>query len=131
MFCPSCGRENRDDANFCESCGRSIFDDQTRASEDSGYRAYQAPSPSQLPYVPNYLVQAILVTIFCCLPAGIVSIIYAAQVNGKREAGDLAGAQQSSQNARTWAWVSFGVGLAGGLIWILLLFGGLFLPAFW
>ncbi|MDQ3389279.1 MAG: CD225/dispanin family protein, partial [Gemmatimonadota bacterium] len=30
--------------------------------------------------VPNYLIPSILATLCCCLPAGIVSIIYAAQV---------------------------------------------------
>ena len=38
--------------------------------------------------IPNYLVQAILTTLFCCLPFGIVAIVYAAQVNTKIEAGD-------------------------------------------
>ena len=61
--------------------------------------------------VPNYLVQAILTTIFCCLPLGIVSIVYAAQVNGKVAAGDRAGALESSRNARMWAWIAFGSGL--------------------
>jgi len=56
--------------------------------------------------VPNYLVQAILVTIFCCVPFGIVSIVYAAQVNGKVAAGDYAGAIATSNKAKTWAWVS-------------------------
>ena len=59
--------------------------------------------------VPNYLVQAILCTLFCCLPAGIVSIVYAAQVNSKLAVGDRMGAIQSSENAKKWAWVSFGV----------------------
>ena len=69
--------------------------------------ASQSPQPS----VPNYLVQAILTTIFCCLPFGIVSIVYAAQVNGKVAAGDRAGALESSRSARMWAWISFGTGL--------------------
>ena len=128
MFCPSCGTENSDDANFCASCGRRISNEEIHASGDSGYRAYQATPPSRMPYVPNYLVQAILVTIFCCLPTGVVSIVYAAQVNGKLQAGDLDGARQDSSKARTWAWVSFGLGLSGGLIWILFF---LFLPGFW
>jgi len=55
------------------------------------------------PQIPNHLVWAILSTLFCCLPAGIVSIVYAAQVNGKLAAGDIAGAQESSQNAKKWA----------------------------
>ena len=62
--------------------------------------------------MPNYLVQAILVTIFCCLPLGIVSIVFAAQVNGKVNAGDFDGARRTSDNAKMWAWISFGCGLA-------------------
>ncbi len=67
--------------------------------------------------VPTYLAQAILCTLFCCLPAGIVSIVYAAQVSSKLGTGDYAGAMQSSANAKKWAWVSFGVGLAVSLIY--------------
>jgi hypothetical protein len=75
---------------------------------------YQGPS------VPNYLVQAILCTLFCCLPAGIVSIVFAAQVNSKLAAGDYLGARDASDKAKTWAWVSFGVGLAVALIYVLI-----------
>jgi hypothetical protein len=75
--------------------------------------------------VPNYLVFAILTTVFCCLPTGIPAIIYAAQVNGKLLAGDYAGAQAASNNAKIWCWVSFGVGLGGSLLWILIAGAGL------
>lgn len=78
----------------------------------SPYGQSYGPPPGPPP--PNYLVQAILTTIFCCLPFGIVSIVFAAQVNGKYEAGDYAGAVDLSSKAKTWAWVAFGVGL--GLI---------------
>jgi hypothetical protein len=61
--------------------------------------------------VQNYLVFAILATVFCCLPAGIPAIIYAAQVNGKLQAGDLAGAQVASNNAKMWCLISLGLGL--------------------
>ena len=72
------------------------------------------------PHVPNYLVPAILVTIFCCLPFGIVAIVFAAQVNGKVAAGDFAGAQRASQDAKKWAWVSFWVGLGVVLVYVVL-----------
>lgn len=72
------------------------------------------------PNIPNYLVQSILVTIFCCLPLGIVSIVFAAQVNGKAAAGDIAGAMAASKQAKTFAWVAFGIGAGGLLIWIIL-----------
>jgi hypothetical protein len=49
------------------------------------------------------------------MPFGIVSIVYAAQVNSKLAVGDYAGAMDASQKAKTWAWWSFGIGLAAGL----------------
>jgi len=59
------------------------------------------------------------------LPAvWIVSIVYAAQVNGKVAAGDRAGALQSSRNARMWAWISFGSGLVLGVGYLILVLVG-------
>ena len=102
MYCGGCGAEREDAARFCKRCGRAL-DDPAPDTEA------QAPEPP--PHVENYLVQAILVTIFCCVPFGIVSIVYAAQVNGNVEAGDVEGARRASDNAKTWAWVSFGTWL--------------------
>jgi len=65
-------------------------------------------------------VFAILATVLCCLPAGIPAIVYAAQVNGKLQAGDLAGARAASENAKMWCWISFGIGLGGVVLWGLL-----------
>ncbi|TDC76862.1 CD225/dispanin family protein [Actinomadura sp. 7K507] len=73
--------------------------------------AYGAGNPP-----PNHLVWSILTTIFCCLPAGIVSIVFAAQVNGKWKAGDQAGAMKASSNAKTWAIVSAIAGVVVGVI---------------
>lgn len=78
------------------------------------------PQPTQTTPPPNYLVWAILTTILCCLPFGIVSIIYAAQVNSKWVGGDYEGARLSSKNAKIWAWVAFGVAVASWVVWILL-----------
>ena len=108
MYCPTCGGTNDEGARFCKACGGSLTSE---------------PVAGPPPYVPNHLVWAILVTIFCCLPFGIVSIVYAAQVNGKLAVGDVDGARSASQNAKTWAWVAFGVGLAssavGTMFWLL------------
>lgn len=51
----------------------------------------------------NYLVWAILTTLFCCLPLGVVSIVYSTQVNSKWAMGDAAGAYDSSNKAKQWA----------------------------
>ncbi|MFO6453177.1 MULTISPECIES: CD225/dispanin family protein [unclassified Aeromicrobium] len=84
------------------------------------------PPPSSGPYggatpPPNNLVWAILTTLFCCLPLGVVSIVYAAQVNGKFAAGDLAGAQESSRKAKQWAIWSAVVGLVVIVIYIIVI----------
>ncbi|MBF2063188.1 MAG: CD225/dispanin family protein [Calothrix sp. C42_A2020_038] len=71
--------------------------------------------------VPTYLPQAILTTIFCCLPFGVVAIVYAAQVNTKLQLGDYEGAMQASKNAKLWCWVSFGVGLAVAVLYFILM----------
>jgi hypothetical protein len=69
---------------------------------------FGAPMPQQSrtyyagsrPQIPNYLWQAICVTLFCCLPFGIVAIIYAAKVDGLLTAGDYVGAQSASNSAK-------------------------------
>src|SRR5882724_9567235 len=70
--------------------------------------------------VPNYLVPAI-VSIFCCWPLGIVAIIFAAQVNGKVTAGDLAGAADASKKAKLFSFIAIGIGLVCGLIYLVFL----------
>lgn len=52
--------------------------------------------------VPNNLVIAII-SVICCFPLGIPAIIFATQVNTKVAAGDIAGAQESSQKAKKFA----------------------------
>jgi hypothetical protein len=120
LYCPNCGAENSEDASYCANCGHELRRTETPGMDvppqqpppppQPGTQPSYAPQSSQAE-VPNYLVQAILTTVFCCLPLGIVSIVYAAQVNGKVAAGDHAGALESSRNAKRWAWISFGAGL--------------------
>lgn len=71
--------------------------------------------------IPNYLVQSILVTILCCWPFGIPAIIFAAKVDGLVARGDIAGAMDASKKAKTWAWVSFGSGMAFIVLYVALI----------
>lgn len=68
--------------------------------------------------VPTHMAEAVLVTLFCCLPCGIVGICYASQVSTKLAAGDYDGAQEASRNANTWNGISLGIGLALSLLWM-------------
>lgn len=119
MFCPQCGASNADTAAVCTQCGRNL---------QPGIAP--APLPAAGVVLPpgvtvqNYLVFAILATLFCCLPAGIPAIVYAAQVNAKLQAGDFAGAKASSDNAKMWCWISFGLGLGIAAIYVIALLAG-------
>ena len=102
MFCKNCGKQIPDGAVACPFCGQSLT----------------AAAPAQP--VESHLAEAILATIFCCLPFGVVAIVYAAQVSSLVSSGNIAAAQQSSQNAHKWAMISLAVGLVGGVISVLL-----------
>ena len=92
---------------------------------------YATPSqPSQvspgMAKPDNYLVQAILATVFCCLPFGIVAIVFASQVDSKYAGGDYAGANEASENAKKWTNISVILGLVGvGLYLLLVVMGGI------
>jgi hypothetical protein len=64
----------------------------------------------------NYLVWSILVTLFCCLPLGIVAIIKSSQVNGLWAQGRYAEAQASADSAKKWVTWSVIIGLIVNVI---------------
>lgn len=73
---------------------------------------------------PSYLVWAILTTVLCCLPLGVASIVFAAQVNGKWSQGDAAGAYDSSRKAKQFAIWSAVAGLVVSVLYLVLFFAG-------
>lgn len=90
--------------------------------------SYGGMPPAQPPATEppnNNLVWAILSTIFCCLPLGIVSIVFAAQVNGKWQSGDYAGAQDSAKKAKQWATWSAIAGVIGIGLYVVLMLAGI------
>jgi uncharacterized membrane protein YvbJ len=109
MFCPQCGSQNSNNATTCAACGATLGNPYQSSMAGSG--SFQ-PGPN----IPSYLPQAILSTICCCLPFGIVAIVYAAQVSSKLAVGDFEGARRSSDSAKMWCWVAFGIGIAWGII---------------
>jgi len=65
--------------------------------------------PAQ-PAPNNYLVWAILSTVLCCLPLGIVSIVKAAQVNGLWAQGRADEARAAADSAKKFAIIAAIVG---------------------
>lgn len=75
----------------------------------------------------NYLLESILVTIFCCLPLGVVGIVFASQVNSKFASGDIDGANQASADAKKWMKWGLITGIAVTVLYMIFIFfmGGL------
>lgn len=67
----------------------------------------------------NNLVWAILSTLFCCLPVGIVSIVFAAKVDGLWASGQYDAAREASDKAKKWALISAAIGVAFTVLYIL------------
>jgi len=87
----------------------------------------QSPVPQTPP--KNWLVESILVTIFCCLPFGIAGIVFASQVNSKFASGDYDGALKASQDAAKWTKIGFWIGIA--VVGISIILNVLFGVALW
>jgi len=63
----------------------------------------------------NYLIWAILATLFCFWPTGIVAIVKSANVNSRWAVGDVQGAMDASRSAKTWTkWTV----LAAVIVWV-------------
>lgn len=73
----------------------------------------------------NYLVESILVTIFCCLIFGIIGIVNASKVNSEYAAGNYQAAEEASNNAKKWTMWGFIAGLIISVIWTIATFAGL------
>lgn len=102
MFCRNCGKEIPQDAHYaCPSCNTPL----------------QVAAPPV--NIKTHLTEAILVTVLCCVPFGIVAIVYASKVSGLVAQGRIAEAEAASKSANTWAWVSFGLGFVGGVFYFL------------
>jgi|SRR5690554_4588817 len=72
----------------------------------------------------TWLVESILVTLFCCLPFGIAGIVNAAKVESRFYAGDIEGANRSSADAKKWTTISFWIGIAVGVIYLIVVIAG-------
>ena len=88
---------------------------------------YPPPTASDGAKIPNNMVLAIIATVVsvigCCLPWGIISLIFAMQVGKKEAAGDTAGALNSAKQAKMFAWIFIILGVVAFAL--NLIFGGL------
>lgn len=131
--CPECGRTVSDRVSVCPNCGAPMHSQQASPNSvnnqnyNSQYqRLYQQQSQPmnygqrsiyRMPFCPKtWLTEAILATIFCCMPFGIVAIVYASQVVSFYKNGNYASAEDASNNAKKY----INIALISGLIIIIL-----------
>ena len=69
------------------------------------------PQQSAEPCPPTNMVWAVLATILCCIPLGIVGIIYANKVSKLYLAGDLEGAKKASDTGAWWIIAAITIGI--------------------
>ena len=97
------------------------------SQQPPGYQPQPQPgygSQPQRPAMPaTYLVWAILATLLCCLPFGIVSIVKASQVSTLYYQGNYAEARAASRAARNWAIASAVSSGAIVLVYVAVFFG--------
>ena len=144
MFCRNCGNQVADNAAFCPVCnnnlqgtgdssaGQQQYQQQYQQPYQQQYQQqYQQPYQQQYqqPYQQqsfvgaapkNYLVESILVTLCCCLPFGIVAIIYASKVSNLVAQGDLNGAYDAAKQAKMWCCIGLGVGIVVNCLSVLI-----------
>ncbi len=88
---------------------------------------------SNQPKPKNYLVESILVTIFCCLPLGIVGIIHASKVNSAYDLGNYEEAVRASADAKKWTLIGGITGIVAVVIYIIInvaVFAGIIASSF-
>ncbi|MDQ2985573.1 MAG: CD225/dispanin family protein [Armatimonadota bacterium] len=64
----------------------------------------------------NWLVESILSTICCCLPMGIVAIVFASRVDKLAYQGNLAGAHEAAGKAKMFTIIAAVLGIASNIV---------------
>lgn len=94
--------------------------------QNQGY--YQQNNFNGMPQKPvnwvPYLILSIISTLCCCLPFGVVGIVFSAKINSAMLVGNLEEAQNNAKMARIWIIVSFAIGLLTWLIYMVLIVTG-------
>lgn len=136
MFCPKCGQEVGEYTRICPACGELLEStpatqpqpspnnaSQLNTSPQPDYSNYQQPQPNsyqQIPAIPDYKVQSILLIVFsalCCfsciglvaLAFAIVALVTSSKIPQHISAGNIDLAREASKKAKMWCWISFGV----------------------
>lgn len=119
--CPRCGELLDAETRFCTRCGVDLYAAAAGAPGAGPSGPYETPGRFGGPSAPmpppkNYLIEAIISTICCCIPLGIASIVYASKVDRLAATGDYRGATEAAAKAKQYAILAVIFGIIGTAI---------------
>lgn len=86
------------------------YQQQQQSPQQPVHQAEQQQAPAE-PCPPTNLVWAIIATVLCCIPAGIVAIYYSLKVTNKYREGDIEGAKRASETGAWWCIAAIVLGI--------------------
>ncbi|XP_033102317.1 uncharacterized protein LOC117105307 [Anneissia japonica] len=105
--------------------------DKARLLADNGVYAYEMLPVTDVTVVRikprNFLGMAIYVTLCCCLPCGVIGLVYSIDSSSRFDRGDYAGAVSAASKAKEWSIR----GLVFGIMSIVLITACLILMSIW
>ncbi|XP_077624600.1 proline rich transmembrane protein 1B [Crocuta crocuta] len=105
----------------------------------ASFPVYNSPVPG-VPGVPgpaagwhrplpkDYMMESVLVTLFCCLLTGLIAIVYSHETRAALSRGDLAQAEEASRKARSLVLFSLLFGVFVSTSWVIYVVVALYLP---
>lgn len=115
LTCHDCGGKVSSDAATCPHCGAPVKPAPVSQPPHVVNNSNNAPAAGSTTaeIKPNsWLIWAILSTLLCCLPLGIVGIVYASKVDSAWYAGRYDEARAAADKAKTFTFLSAGLALA-------------------
>lgn len=102
-----------------QSYQQQNYQQQNYQQQNYQQQGYQQQNDSYVAPPSSNLVWGILTTLFCCLPFGIVSIVYASKVESLWSIGQREAAYDASNKAKKWAiWAA----LSAVILWVIYIF---------
>ncbi|XP_064147374.1 proline rich transmembrane protein 1B [Loxodonta africana] len=89
------------------------------------------PAPTTVEHRPlpkDYMMESVLVTLFCCLLTGLIAIVYSHETRAALGRGDLAQAEEASRKARSLVLFSLLFGVFVSTSWVIYVVVALYLP---
>ncbi|KFQ92973.1 Proline-rich transmembrane protein 1, partial [Nipponia nippon] len=95
------------------------YDGQPNAGPSPAGRGQRLPK--------DYMVESVLVTVFCCLLTGVVALVYSHETRAALSRGDMAQANVASKRAQSLVLFSLLFGLFASISWVIYVLVALYL----